>query len=773
MAAIGGWSVAWWVPAAWLVLLTPLRLALAAQRQLAAAGWAALTLAALAGGARFDAWWSREPPSLVQFLGQELTLAGVVDSEADPGTTTTAYVLDVQTVTTTDGQSLPVEGRVRVTLHQYASLLPGDRLRAMGKLEPPPVFDGFDYRAYLARRDIVATMLFPRLEADGVDEGRWFSRTTARLRRGIERALQRSLPEPEAALAAGVAFGRDDTLDPAVRDAFRDAGLAHVLAVSGSNVVVVAALVMASATSVMRRQWALIPAGLSVAAYVFLAGFEPSTIRAGIMAGIFLAGSALGRQQSGLAALGAAAILMTAIQPAVAADPGFQLSLAATGGLIAFGPWIRAVLDSARRRLPLGAALPDITVQVTAISLSATASTLPVTWFTFGRVSLVGPLANIAVEPVFALAFVTSMATGLGGLAWGPLGWAAGLIAFYPLRLMRAVGDLAASVPFAAVDLPRAGVDLAIVTGGALFAAGLVAYRRYAPIVAPAAPGRADRVVQRTVLAAASGCCAVAVVALSFLPARPPGVLLVDMLDIGQGDAILVTTPGGRRLLIDGGPSGIVLARQLGAVLPHWERHIDAVFLTHAQEDHVAGLVEALRRFRVGQTFETHHAGPTISYQLFESGSGRQVELTAGQRWTWDGVLFEVLWPPADATARNRNDLSLVLRVTYGNARILLTGDIERGAQARLLADGGLEADVLKVPHHGAATNTPGLFEAVGAPLALISAGAGNRFGHPAQATLDALAAAGATVVRTDVHGRVRLRIDGQSVRVTTGRASP
>jgi competence protein ComEC len=703
----------------------------------------------------------------------EATLEGVVDSEADPGATTTAYVLAVHRVAVDGGPAVPVAGRVRMTLHQYTTLLPGDRLRVTGKLEAPPVFEGFDYRAYLERQDIVATMLFPRLEAEGVDASRWFARTTALLRSNVEDALQRALPEPEAALAAGVAFGRDETLDPVVRDAFRDAGLAHVLAVSGSNVVVVAATVMAVATSFVRRQWALVPAAVSVVAYVCLAGLEPSTVRAGVMAGIFLLGAALGRQQSGLAALGAAAILMTAIHPATAANVGFQLSLAATGGLMAFGPWIRSGLDIARQRLPLGAALPDVAVQVAAISLAATVSTLPVTWFTFERISLVGPLANIVVEPVFAVAFFASLVVGLGGLAWEPLGWAAGLAALYPLRLMRTAGETAASVPYAAVDLPRVGVDLAVVAGAALFAAALMAYRRYAPTVPPRAPRRADLAARRVAFVAAGSCCAVAVTALSLLPLRTPGELLVDVLDVGQGDAILITTPRGHRLLVDGGPSGIVLARQLGAVMPHWERRIDAVLLTHAQEDHLAGLVDALRRYNVGETFETHATNTTISYRLFEARSGQQTELAAGTSWEWDGVLFEVLWPPAGETARNRNDLSIVLRVTYGEVRLLFTGDVERGAQAQLLAAGTLGAHVVKVPHHGAATNAPGLFDAVGAQVALISAGAGNRFGHPAQETLDSLVASGARVVRTDIHGRARVRTDGRSLRVSSARASP
>lgn len=773
MAAVGAWSVAWWVPAAWLIALTPLRLALACQRQAAALAWAAIAIAALAGGARFDSWWNREVPSLAAFVGAEATVYGVVDSEADPGTTTTAYVLRVRSIATDGGPATAASGRVRMTLHQYTELLPGDRLSVSGKLQEPPVFDGFDYRAYLARQDIVATMLFPRFETAGVDDSYWFARTTARARRSIERVLQRALPEPEAALAAGVAFGRDETLDSNVRDAFRDAGLAHVLAVSGSNVVVVAATVMAVATAFVRRQWALIPAAGSVLAYVCLAGLDPSTVRAGIMAGIFLVGAALGRQQSGLAALGLAAIAMTAIRPATAADVGFQLSLAATGGLIAFGPWIRAGLEAARNRMPLGAALPDVAVQVAAISLSATISTLPVTWFAFERVSLVGPLANLVVEPIFATAFFASLLTGLGGLAWGPLGWAAGLVAFYPLRLMRRVGEIAADIPFAAVDLPPVGVDAAILAGVTLFVAALAAYSRYAPVVAPRAPRAADRLAQRLVLTGVGACCAIAITALSILPLQPPGDLQVDVLDVGQGDAILITTPAGRRVLVDGGPSGLVLARQLGAVLPHWERGLDAVLLTHPQEDHVAGLVEAVRRFQIDQAFVTHVPSATISYRLFDARNGTQTELAAGDHWEWDGVTFDVLWPPAGASARNINDLSIVLRVTYGGVRLLLTGDIERGAQAQLLATTDLRADVLKVPHHGAATNHPGLFEAVGARLALISSGAGNRFGHPAQATLEHLTATGARIVRTDTHGRIRLRSDGRSIRVSPARASP
>lgn len=763
-AAVGALNAPPWLAAAWLVGASPFVLAVRDRRS------AALTLAAallaLLGGLRYADWEGRAVPPLAAHVGERVVLEGVVDSEGDPGLTTTRYTVRVARVGEGAAEAA-TEGGVIITVGQYLELLPGDHVRLTGALEPPPELASFDYAGYLARQGIVATMLFPTVEPAGAAPAQSPARWAARARRTLERALQHSLPEPEASLGAGIAFGRDDAMPRALIDDFRATGLAHLVAVSGANVALIAGMVFLAARRLLRPGQAALPAAIAVIAYVLVAGASASVIRAGLMAGVFLVGLAIGRPQAGLAALAAAAILMTALDPGAAADVGFQLSFAATAGLIAFGPWFGYGLRTAMTRARIAPFVPGLIIEVAALSLAANLATLPIVAATFGRVSLIGIAANVVVEPIFAVAFVSSLLTAIAGAAWEPAGWAAGLVTYYPLALISWSAGAFASVPWASVGVPRMAPERTAGAMTLLAATGWLAYRRFPPDPAPAR-GKPPRAYRRIALVAAAGGLVAAVAPTSLLAIGGPGSLTITMLDVGQGDAILVTTPHGHRTLVDGGASAIGLARELSAVLAHWERNIGLLLVTHPQEDHLGAIPGAFARYNIGQAAETGAENSTTAYTLYRERAGVRRVLARGDAWTEDGVRFEVLWPPHDDRERDLNDTSLVLRITYREMSVLLTGDLQAKAQAELLLLEDLSADVLKVPHHGGATNQASFFRQVSPALALISAGAGNRFGHPSAETLTQLE--GIETFRTDTDGRIEVRLDGARIRVRTER---
>lgn len=758
MAAVGVWDAPWWMGGAWALAVAPL---LGRWRE---AGWAtagACVVAALVGGWLFADWHGRDLPRLAGRVGEEVTIEGKIASEPDPGRAVASYRVNVDTV---DGR--PTDGAVVVSLNQYAEHLPGERVRVTGELEAAPVFEGFDYRAYLAREGIVGTMLFPEVEV--LEEApSSFARISAEVRLELERSLQRALPEPEASLAAGIAFGRDANLPDDLAQDFRDTGLAHLTAVSGSNVVIVTGLVFYLVTPMAGKRRAIPVAAAALGLYVVATGLDWSVLRAGVMAGVFLAGVALGRPQASLAALGFAAVVLTAIEPSAAADVGFQLSFAATAGIIVFVPWLRWAADRGLDRVGLAGVVPSALVQVAAMTVAATLATLPIQWVVFERVSLVGVVANVIVEPVFAVAMVLSLAAAVAGLVWEPAGWLIALAAYYPLAFTGWVAETLARVPGAAVGVPSASVERAAVAYGLALVPGWFAYRRLPPSTPDRRREPRARAVRRLALAGAAGGTALALVPVTVMPTSGPGNPEVAFLDVGQGDAILVTTPGGRQVLVDGGPSGIEVARELGAMMPHWDRSLDAVVLTHPQEDHVGGLGAVLERFDVERVYTAGFVNETMSFEVFGQRAGYADVLSAGRRFEVDGVRFEVLWPPSGYANNELNDTSLVLLVSYGDVSVLLTGDIEAAPQRALLA-GGVTADVLKVPHHGSKTSDPEFLQAVGATVAVISAGERNPFGHPHEETLAALD--GMRVYRTDVDGRVVVRSDGEGVGVWTER---
>ena len=248
------------------------------------------------------------------------------------------------------------------------------------------------------------------------------------------------------------------------------------------------------------------------------------------------------------------------------------------------------------------------------------------------------------------------------------------------------------------------------------------------------------------------------------------------MLDVGQGDAILVESRAGGRMLVDGGPDPERLLLELDARIPPWDRRIDLVVLTHPHEDHVAGLVRVLERYRVGRVFEPGMHGPGPGWDAWDEALRRgppRATLAAGARLRLDEVTLTVLWPepgvpvePA-STGRGINDTSIVLLGEANGRRFLLTGDAEEDVDPRLLARGLPRIDVLKVAHHGSATATSAaLLDATRPGVALVSVGTGNDYGHPAPTTLARLRDVGARLYRTDLHGTVvvDLRTDGLAV---------
>jgi competence protein ComEC len=254
---------------------------------------------------------------------------------------------------------------------------------------------------------------------------------------------------------------------------------------------------------------------------------------------------------------------------------------------------------------------------------------------------------------------------------------------------------------------------------------------------------------------------------------RTNGSTRITVLDVGQGDSILVEGGRGARMLIDGGPDPDRLLVELDRRLPPWDRRLDILVLTHPHEDHVAGLALLLERYAIGRVYETGMRGPGPGYGAFARdlvarNAPPHATLSTGARIAVDDIRFRILWPdpgrvprePPDG-GRGINDVSIVLLGEVAGRRVLLTGDVEDDVDP-ILATRGLPAiDVLKVAHHGSATaSTPAFLDEVRPKVAIVSAGAGNPYGHPARSTIDRLEATGADVFRTDTNGSVQVTID-------------
>jgi competence protein ComEC len=707
-----------------------------------------------------------------------------------------------------------------VTAPRYPAVEPGDRVGLAGVPAPPP--EG-GYGDYLRRVGVSGILRSRTLEHLGRDGGAWA--LLERTRRAAGDALARALPEPAAGLAAGILVGLRDRVDRDLAAAFTATGLSHVVAISGWNIAIVAGLVGALLAGRARRtrSGAIL---LAIVGYSAFAGASASVVRAAAMAGVALLARESGRPGTAAAALGWAVTLLVLAVPASATDVGLQLSAAATAGLVAWSDFLAAAF---RRRAPW---LPGWVRECFAVSLAAQAATLPIVLLAFGRLSPLAPLTNLAVVPLVPPAMAAgTLALGGGAaesLGAGPAVAAlAGLPAALLLGLLVLIVRLAADLPLATVALPPPAATglAALVTAGLLavpvrdrlvaLAAGLRPegqsrlhgrqYDTYAvPSGSPAGGpkpggggsfsprggafpprGRGSARPRRALrVAGLAGLLALAVLVVA-AATRPDGRLHVVVLDIGQGDAILVNGPGGGRMLVDGGPDPERLLVALDARIPPWDRRLDLVVLTHPHEDHVGGLPVVLERYRVGRVAEPGMPGMGPAYEAFAArlaGAGTApVHLTSGDRFFLDGVTFNVLWPDAGSVPRTPsddgrevNDASIVLLGSFEGRHFLLTGDAEAEVEAVLVARGLPRLDLLKVGHHGSSTSTTEAFVAATRPrLAAVSVGAENDYGHPSREVLARLAAAGAMVLRTDLVGTIDVALDASGLEVRTERPLP
>lgn len=668
--------------------------------------------------------------------------------------------------------------RVAATLPRYPAVEPGDRIEVGGRVRERP---DSPYGEYLERIGAWGSLdgRDMRLLERQADPGTMLES----VRRGAGDLLASVLPEPEAGLAAGILIGLRDRVDRSVAAEFTTAGVSHVVAISGWNIAIVAAAIAALAGRLGRRRRAVVTA-IAIVTYICFAGASPSVLRAGAMAGVVLFARETGRAGRAAAALGWAAALLLLADPRLVADAGFQLSTLATGGLIAWATPLTVRLDRWT-----GRRAPAWLTESLGVSLAAQAATLPIVLASFGRLALIAPVVNLAVVPLVAPAMAAGIVAMLGATAV-ELGApdVAGVIlatpAWVTLRLIVGIVDVAAAVPLSNISLepplgPVVGLG-SIVIGGAAIGWWR---RRQRPADRPATPSerRPERHGSRPVRLA-SGVLIVAVtVAGAVIVSRSSGVARISVLDVGQGDAILVEGGRGGRLLVDGGPDPERLLVELDRRIPPWDRRIDVIVLSHPHEDHVAGLALLLDRYAIGRVFEPGMRGPGPGYAALldrfrSNGTRARLMLAAGDRLRIDDIDMRAIWPkrgvPGEgpsATGTMINNGSVVLLGTIGRWTFLLTGDIEEEVDPRLIADGLSAVDLLKVAHHGSRTATSASFvSAVRPRVAVVSVGLGNTYGHPTRATLDRLSRARARIFRTDQDGTVSVTFDATSMSVRT-----
>jgi competence protein ComEC len=649
--------------------------------------------------------------------------------------------------------------RVRAAAHPGGWPGVGEVVAVSGTVAPLGVYD-----EYQRRRGASAAVEVRRLRRTGERRGGLLGLVDG-ARRRAERGLTRRLAAPEAALLRGMVLGQDEQLTEDVRDDFKRSGLAHILAVSGQNVMLLAILVLAAgAVAGIGLRARLLLALALVAFYVPLTGAGPSIQRAGVMGAAGLVAALAGRPAHRWYALGLAAAVTLALNPLAAGEPGWQLSFAAVVALLALGPPLRSAI--ARRA-------PGPVADVAAITIAATLGTAPLMAMHFEQVSLAALPANllaaVAIAPVMWLGMLAVAVAQLDPILATPFTAASGPL----LAFIQWIAHTLAGAPAAAVPV-RLGSPLALAAAYGVLGGTIVAARagwrrgttwRGAAVREETVRVRPPRIAVALVVAVPAA-FAVFAAAAETGTVDPPsrGELLVSFLNVGQGDATLLRRAGVAVLVDTGPPDGPILERLAEAGV----RRLDALVITHAQSDHEGAALSILRRIPTRMVVNGG-AGWTSAVQrgLPAATPARRVAAHAGQVLRFGGMTMRVLWPPPPRpTFRadgDPNDRALVALVQSGDFDLLLPADAESDVTAAIPFP---DVDALKVAHHGSDDpGLPALLERTRPEFAAIEVGADNTYGHPTPSTLDALKVVD-HVYRTDRDGSVHLRLEDGRVTV-------
>lgn len=715
------------------------------------------------------------------------------------------YVVQVSRVRQKN-RLLSVKGRVLLNLRQTVKPLAyGDLARFYGipELPPEPGNPGqFDYRKYLYNKGIV---LIVNGWGDGsvhqlaAGQGSLLVASALKVKDRLSRVLDETLPSGKSALLKGVLFGSRAEIDPEIRQEFIDTGVVHILSVSGyhTGLVLAGCCLLNGLLRLNRRNFTILSAVVLIF-YTALTGAQPAVIRATVMALVLLAGHLLDRDGDWPAGLALSALVILICNPRTFYNIGFQLSFTATWGILYLGPVLQTRLFQR---------LPRTWRAAPAVPLAAQLAVVPLSAFYFNQVSVISLAANLIIVPLIGIITLLGAFAVLGGVVW--LLWAevlnisTGLL----LNLVIKLNALLAGAPGAVLYMKKPPVGAIV-----LWFAGLILLVEGLCLIPFNQFIRRIFITWQKIII--TGFLAVLLIAvfwpLVYQPLKP---LTVTFIDVGEGDSILIRTPHGRVMLIDtGGSAGgretgfDIGNRVLVPVLRNYGiSKIDTLLLTHMHLDHIGGVPAVLEKLQVKKLVLPPAAVTEIGTSAKTAGrsetnvslkaavrtkmtalpeaailaeiyalAGKKlipiVPVSAGNRIILDPeISIEVLAPLQNKTSGgpvDSNNSSIVLKLSYGQDSLLLTGDIEAAAVEALLgAHRDLQADVLKVPHHGSRNSLSAEFyRQVDPDLAVITVGR-NLFGHPAGEVLAALKANDIRITRTDLNGAVTLTSEGHGWR--------
>lgn len=710
----------------------------------------------------------QQPSYLGDFRGKEVAIEGTIIQEPDIVGDKLSFIMKIDTIQTAKG-GIPAPEKVLVESWDTPckDLAYGDRVLVEGRVSlpaPPANFGAFDYQAYLQDQGIryLIQPISEGITLISPGEGNFLLSQALKIKKALVAVVDKTLSSPQGGVLKSLLLGERDTLEPEILRQIEVSGVLHLLAVSGLHVGFMAGLsyALGMLLNLSPRVGAVV-SGLVAGFYLLLIGFRASVLRAGIMLWVGIIGILLHRRSNALVALSVAGMVLLWIRPGLLFTPGFQLSFAATGGILYLSP-------SMGKNLP---GLPPWLGIPLAISTAAQMATWPIVAHHFHGFASYAIFNNLIAVPLAgAIMSLGIISCGMGFFIL-PLARILGAANNILITLFLRFTALAAALPGAYPFVPPPRLTFLAVYYGLLFL--LPNYLSLTTREEEKVSGKGRRRMLAMVAISL-------LVFLWFFPALGPNRLEVTFLSVGAGDAAVVRIPGGKTYLIDVGPGGREQGFDAGSgvVVPYLHRQgvnkVEFILLSHPHQDHWGGLGAVRSQMSVGSII----LPPGFSPREFglEEGANTSLframdkdRLNLGR-----GVEVMVLHPPAHLLTGTNDDInnnSLVLHLKMGEVSFLFTGDLEAAGEEFMLQYNRVSpATILKVGHHGARNSSGGDFlKQVGPSLAVISAGPSSS-GHPHRETLERLKQVGTKIYRTDVDGAVKITTDGQRIWVETAR---
>lgn len=694
-----------------------------------------------------------------------MTIEGIITAPADHRDTYTNLRVEVETVTRA-GTTQPANGIVLVQAPRNTPANYGDRIMATGALLHPPRFDTFSYADYLARSGVYSLMRDVSIQIITPSDSS-LMRALVDIREHAANLIALAIPEPQAGLLTGILLGDERGISPALEDDFAATGVAHIIAISGFNMVVLSSAIsgLLSHLRISKRNAALISL-IVIAVYTLFVGASPAVTRAALMSALLVIGKVLNRKTYVPASLAFAAILLSAFNPFTLWDVGFQLSFTAVFSITLLSEPLAKGFNRLLNRFfayDTTKRIVNLLNESLIVGIAALIGTLPITILYFGRASIVALIVNILVVPIQPLVLI------LGGLATllAFISLPFALILFMPVFLLLTwtIGTVRtfADIPFASVDASLPPNLVALIFGVLLMGMILNATK----------PTWAQRLgVWVRARKFISLMLATLIFALAFgfiyLRSLPDGRLHVWVLDVGHNHAVLIQTPNGAQMLLDGGRYPSRLLTAMGDRLPFYDRNIEVLAVTHPDNNDISALLQVSERYDIGAMLYNgqENTGGTWLALLEKLAAISPSIVERGTTFALDqGVMVEVLHPAlTPSITDNFGDGMLVLRLRYDEISFLFTSDMSIEAQTALL-DAGLDlrANVLILPKHGGEGSLDAAFlAAVNPHLTLVQADITNTSGDPAPDTLALLG--DIPLLRTDLNGTIHIISDGRTL---------